>query len=480
MSPNTSPASSRLTLVLLPVVYFMVTLDALVVVTALPSIHADLGGGVSSLQWTVNAYNIAYAAGIITASTLGDRLGRRRLFRFGIGLFTAASAACALAPSLSVLIACRAVQGCGAAIVMPLGLTLLTSAFPEERRGAVVGVWGGIAGLGVASGPLVGGGVTQGLDWHWVFWVNVPIGIAAVVATRFVLRPTPGTRTQLDLPGMVLAAAGPAALVWGLVDAPQVGWGAPRTLIALALGVAAIGGFIARQASTTAPMIPLSMFRSRTFSAAAIATFLMSGSTFAAAFFTSEFFQLGRGDSPFSAGLRFLPWTGTPLLVAPIAGMLFDRIGARRLAVPGLIMQGIGFLWISQLAYGHAGYGAFVAPFLIAGVGVSMALPSLPSAAMNAAPPQLLGRAAGVLNTMQQLGAVIGIALLTVVFNDNGSLTTPAAVTHGYRSAEAAAAGLSILAAVAALSVRRKKLSGAPASVAVPLDAEPALATPRS
>jgi EmrB/QacA subfamily drug resistance transporter len=465
-------SGSRLTLLVLPIAYFMVTLDTLVVVTALPSIHKDLGGGVSTLQWTVNAYSIAFAAGIITASAVGDRLGRRRVFRFGLGLFTAASAACALAPTLSALIAFRALQGAGAAIVMPLGLTLLTSAFPVERRGAVVGVWGGIAGLGVAAGPLIGGGVTQGLDWHWVFWVNVPIGIIALLATRLVLPRTHGSRGALDLPAMVLAAAGPAALVWGLVDAPQVGWTAPRTLGALAVAVVALAAFLAREATTDAPMIPLSMFRTSAFSAAAISTFLMSGATFSAAFFTSEFFQLARGDSPFSAGLRFLPWTAAPLLAAPVAGMLFDRIGARRLAVPGLAMQALGFAWISQLAHTHAGYAAFVVPFIIAGVGVSMALPSLPAAGMNAAPPELLGRAAGVLNTMQQLGAVIGIALVTVVFNANGALATPATTTHGYRPAEAAAAGLSALAAAVALAVRRKTVKQ-PAALDVPTNAVP-------
>ena len=201
----------------------MVALDTLVVVTALPSIHRDLGGNVGTLQWTVNAYVLAFGAGIITAAALGDLIGRRRMYLLGLTVFTAASAACALAPDIGVLIACRAVEGIGAAIIMPLGLTLLTSAFPVERRGAVIGIWGGVAGLAVASGPLVGGAVTQGLNWHWIFWVNVPIGIAAIAGSRLRLADSRGSSSRLDLPALVLIAVGVGALTWGLVQASEAG-----------------------------------------------------------------------------------------------------------------------------------------------------------------------------------------------------------------------------------------------------------------
>jgi EmrB/QacA subfamily drug resistance transporter len=433
----------------------MVTLDALVVVTALPSIHADLGGSASSLQWTVNAYNLSFAAGIITAAALGDRLGRRRVYRVGLGLFTAGSAACALAPNVDALIAFRVLQGCGAAIVMPLGLTLLTSAFPSERRGSVIGIWGGIAGLGVAAGPLVGGGVTQALGWHWVFWVNVPIGIAVMAGSGFALSESRGPRGRLDIPALVLASTGIGVFIWGLVQGPQAGWTSLRTAASLAAGALLIAAFLWWETQAPEPMIPLSLFRVGTFSAAVAATFLMAGAIYSAAFLTSEFFQLARGVTPFGAGLRFLPWTATPLIVAPIAGFVFDKVGARRLAVPGLAMQALGFAWIVHLAQVHAGYGAYVAPFVIAGIGVSMALPSLPSAGLNAVPAELLGRAAGVLNTMQLLGATFGIAIVTVVFNANGALTSPAAVTSGYEPALAVAAGLSAVGAIVALAARR-------------------------
>ena len=232
MQPDPRASGRVLTVLLTSVAYFMVALDTLVVVTALPSIHRDLGGNVETLQWTVNAYVLAFGATIITAAALGDRIGRRRMYLIGLAVFTAASAACALAPNVAALIAFRAVEGIGAGIIMPLGLTLLTSAFPVERRGAVVGIWGGVAGLAVASGPLIGGAVTQGLNWHWIFWVNVPIGILAFVGARLRLADSRGPASRLDLPALVLIAAGVGALTYGLVQAARPAGGVPRPWLA--------------------------------------------------------------------------------------------------------------------------------------------------------------------------------------------------------------------------------------------------------
>jgi EmrB/QacA subfamily drug resistance transporter len=454
--PPTEP-HRRLTVLLTAGAYLLITLDALVVVTALPSIHADLGGGAAGLPWIINAYALTFAAGIITAAALGDRLGRRRMYATGLVLFSLASAACALAPSLGVLIGFRAVQGLGAAIVMPLGLTLLTSTFPAERRGAVVGIWGGVAGLGVASGPLVGGAVTEGLDWHWIFWVNVPLGVAAALAVLRVLPETFGPRTRLDPLGMVAASGAMGALVWGVLRAPEAGWGSAEVLIALATGVVLLAAFVGWEAVAPAPMVPLSLFGSRVFSAAAGTQFLMAASIFATAYVTSEFFQVSRGDSPLGTGLRFLPWTMTPLLVAPVAGRLVDRVGARALATPGLAVQAVGFLWLLHEAHTHAGYAAFVAPFLLAGVGISMALPAPSAAGLNAAPPALLGRAAGVMNTVQQIGQATGVAVVTVVFDAHGSLDNPTAVLSGYEPALVTAATISVLGALTALGISRHR-----------------------
>jgi len=445
----------RLTVLLTAGAYLLITLDALVVVTALPSIHADLGGGAGNLPWIINAYALTFAAGIITAAALGDRLGRRRTYAAGLVLFSLASAACAVAPSLGVLIGFRAVQGLGAAVVMPLGLTLLTSTFPADRRGAVVGIWGGVAGLGVASGPLVGGIVTEGLDWHWIFWVNVPLGIAAAVAVLRVLPETYGPRSRLDPIGMVTASGAMASIVWGVLRAPDAGWGSAEVVVALALGVVLLGAFVGWESVTPAPMVPLSLFRSRIFSAAAGTQFLMAASIFATAYVTSQYFQISRGDSPLGTGLRFLPWTMTPLLIAPVAGKLVDRVGARAIATPGLVLQAAGFLWMLHAAHAHASYAAFVAPFVLAGVGISMALPAPSAAGLNAAPPALLGRAAGVMNTVQQIGQATGVAVVTVVFDAHGSLESPAQMLAGYQPALVTAAGISVLGAVAALGIGR-------------------------
>jgi EmrB/QacA subfamily drug resistance transporter len=451
------PRPRRLTVLLTAGAYLLITLDALVVVTALPSIHADLGGGAGGLPWIVNAYALTFAAGIITAAALGDRLGRRRTYVAGLLLFSLASAACALAPNLGILIGFRALQGLGAAIVMPLGLTLLTSSFPADRRGAVLGIWGGVAGLGVASGPLVGGVVTEGLDWHWIFWVNVPLGIAAVVAVLRVLPETYGPRTRLDPIGMVSASGAMGSLVWGVLRAPEAGWGSIEVLVSLILGVALLAGFIAWESVAPAPMVPLSLFGSRVFAAASLTQFLMSASIFATAYVTSQYFQIARGDSPLSTGLRFLPWTMTPLLIAPIAGKLVDRLGARALAAPGMVLQALGFVWIVHEAHTHAGYAEFVVPFVLAGVGISMALPAPSAAGLNAAPPALLGRSAGVLNTLQQVGQATGVAVVTVVFDAHGSLDSPAQTLSGYEPALVTAATISLLGALAALGISHRR-----------------------
>jgi EmrB/QacA subfamily drug resistance transporter len=453
-----APAPGRaLTVLLTSVAYFMVTLDALVVVTALPSIHRELGGGVATLQWTVSAYAMAFGAGIITAAALGDRLGRRRVYVLGLALFTIASAACAVAPDAGALVACRAVQGIGASAIMPLGLTILTSAFPREKRGAVVGIWGGIAGLAVASGPLIGGSITQGLSWHWIFWVNVPIGVIAIAGSRLRLPESRGPKAPLDVPALLLVSAGVALLTWGVVAGGQSGWGGTQSMAGLIAGAAAMLGFVLREARAAEPMIPLGLFRAASFSAAGATQFLMSAAIFSAAFLTSQFFQFALGDSPLGTGLRFLPWTATPLLVAPIAGALSDKVGARRLVVPGLVMQGAGFAWIVVLAGTSAGYASYVVPFVVAGVGISMALPCVTVAGLNAAPPALLGKAAGTLNTLQQFGAVFGTAVVTAVFNSRGSLADPAAVTSGFRPALSVAAGLSVLGAAIALGMRGRR-----------------------
>jgi EmrB/QacA subfamily drug resistance transporter len=451
-------------LALTSVAFFMVALDALVVITALPAIGRDLGGGMSTLEWTVNAYTLTFAAGIITAAALGDRLGRRRVYAAGLALFTAASAACALAPNANLLVVARAVQGLGAATVMPLSLTILTGAFPASRRGAIVGIWGGIAGIAVASGPLVGGAVTQGLDWHWIFWVNVPIGLAATVLSVLRLAESHGPATRLDLPAVGLISGGATGILWALVRANEVGWGSPQILATLALGAALLVGFVAWEHRAPEPMLPLRLFGSRSFTAANATAFLMVAALTAAAFLAAQYFQVARGVSPLGTGLRFLPWTGTPLLVAPAAGVLSDRIGQRPVMAAGMLLQGVGLAWFALLATPSVDYTHLVAPLLVGGVGISMALPTTPTAALGAVAPADIGKASGANGTLQRFGGAFGVAAATAVFAANGHLGTPTSFTAGFRPALALAAGLSLLGVVSALAVSGNRRLPAPAA----------------
>jgi len=445
------------TLALTSAAFFMMSLDVLVVVTALPAIHREIGGSLPTLEWVIDAYLLAFAAGIVTAAALGDRLGRRRVFTAGLLVFTAGSAACAVAPNAELLIAARAVQGIGAAIVTPLSLTILTAAFPAERRGAVVGIWGGVAGLATATGPLVGGAVIEGLSWHWIFWVNVPIGLLAALLSAVRLAESRGPATRLDLPGVVLVSAGSSSFVWGLVRANDAGWTSLEVVAALGLGLALIAGFLAWERRVPAPMLPPRLFEIPTFVAASGTAFLMSGALFSAVFLASQYFQFGLGLSPLGTGVRFLPWTATPLVVAPLAGVLSDRIGTRPLMVAGMLLQGAGLGWFALVASTGVAYDQLVLPLLIAGAGVSMALPATPTALLSAVAPPDMGKASGVNNTLQRFGGAFGVAMVSAVFAANGHLGSPAAVTAGFRPALAVSAALSALGGLTALAVASRR-----------------------
>jgi len=463
----------RWVLALTSLAYFIVVLDSLVVVTALPRMQQDLHAGLATLQWTVNAYGIAFAAGIITAAALGDRFGRRRVFITGLALFTVASAACAVAPGATALIAARAVQGLGGAAVLPLSLTILTTAFPAQRRGAIVGIYGGLAGLAVAVGPLVGGAVTEGLDWHWIFWINVPLGVAGSLLSLRLLPESYGVAARLDLPGVALVTGGVVGVVWGLARTTQTGWGSAEVITALACGAVLLAGFFAWEARAAEPMLPLRLLRIRAFAAGNATGFLMTGSTFSAAFLITQYFQFALGYSPLAPGLRLLPWFGTPMLIAPAAGALSDRIGRRPVIATGLLLQAAGFAWVAATAPASGSTLGLVLALLVAGVGVSMALPTVPVAVLSAVQPAEMGKASGIAAMMQRFGAVFAIAIVTSVFGAFGGLGSAAGVTSGLRPGVAVAAGLSLLGALTALAITagRRSPVAEPETAEVPIAA---------
>ena len=438
--------------------YFMVVLDSVVVITALPRMQRDLHVSLASLQWTLNAYGIAFAAGIITAAALGDRFGRRKVFTVGLALFTFASIACALAPNLSTLIVARTVQGLGGAIVLPLSLTILTAAFPIERRGMIVGVYGGLAGLAVAMGPIVGGAVTQSIDWHWIFWINVPIGVVAVLLGVRLLPESYGAPERLDLVGVGLVTAGVVSLVWALSRASDVGWSSAEVVGTLIAGAALLGGFFVWEGSAREPMMPLRLFAARDFAVGNVTTFLMSGAIFAGGLLVTEEFQLARHYSPVGAGLHLLPFFATPMVVSPLAGALSDRVGRRPITVVGLSLLTAGFVWVAWRGSLRASWIELVVALLIAGVGISMALPTVPTAVLSAVPQQDMGKASGINYMSQRFGAVFGVAIGSTVFATYGGLANPDAVTAGFKPALWACAAFAGLAALTglAMSARRK------------------------
>jgi EmrB/QacA subfamily drug resistance transporter len=457
------PANSHLgwVMALTSTAYFMVVLDSVVVITALPRMQSDLHVSLASLQWTLNAYGIAFAAGIITAAALGDRFGRRKVFTIGLALFTVASVACALAPDLSELIVARSVQGLGGAIVLPLSLTILTAAFPIERRGMIVGIYGGLAGLAVAMGPIVGGAVTQSIDWHWIFWINVPIGIVAVVLGVRLLPESYGARERLDLVGVGLVTAGVVSLVWALSRANDVGWSSAEVVGTLVAGALLLVVFVVWESSVREPMVPLRLFAARDFAVGNVTTFLMSGAIFAGGLLVTEEFQLARHYSPVGAGLHLLPFFATPMLVSPVAGAVSDRIGRRPIIVVGLSLLTAGFVWVAWRGSLRASWIELVIALLIAGVGISMALPTVPTAVLSAVPEEDMGKASGINYMAQRFGAVFGVAIGSTVFATYGGLASPAAVTAGFKPALSACSVFAGLAALTggAMSARRKPTS---------------------
>jgi EmrB/QacA subfamily drug resistance transporter len=419
------------TLAIVSVALFMVTLDNLVVTNALVSIREDLGATIEELEWTVNAYTLSYAVFLLTGAAIGDRFGRRSMFAAGVAIFTLASAGAALASTTESLIAARAVQGLGAAIVTPLTLTLLSEAFSQDRRGLALGIWSGVAGLGVALGPVVGGAVVEGFSWQWIFWLNVPVGIALAPVAIAMLRESRGPTRTLDVPGVALASAGLLGVVLGIVRAQALGWTSTMVLTSIGTGLVLLAAFVIWELRAKAPMLPMRFFRNRGFAATNAVSLAMFFGTFGAIFLLAQFFQAAQGYSPLEAGLRTLPWTAMPIFVAPLAGLLSDRIGSRPLMAAGLALQAGGLAWLAVVTEPNVAYGTLVPAFVMAGAGMALVFAPAANAVLSSVRLEEAGQASGATNAIREVGGVLGVAVLATVFAHSGSFGSPEAFVDG-------------------------------------------------
>jgi len=419
------------TLAIVSVALFMVVLDNLVVSVALPTIHRDLGASIQELEWTVNAYVLAYAVLLLTGAALGDRFGRKRMFISGLAVFTAASAAAALAPSTDLLIAARAIQGTGAAMVTPLTLTLLAEAFPAERRGMAIGVWSGISGIAVALGPLVGGAVVQGISWHWIFWINVPIGIILGPLALRQLSESHGPNKNLDIAGLLLGSSGAFGIVFGLVRAQSLGWSAGEVLVSLLAGALLLGAFVLWERRASEPLLPMSFFAKRSFAVTNVASLSMYFGMFGSIFFLSQYMQDVLGNTPLQAGLKLLVWTGATMLVAPFAGVFSERFGSRSFMFAGLALQAAALAWLASEISTHLSYGSMLIPFVMAGAGMALVFAPSANAILSSVRVDQAGQASGANNAIREVGGVLGVSVLATVFTGAGSYASPQAFVNG-------------------------------------------------
>jgi EmrB/QacA subfamily drug resistance transporter len=463
------PATHRpgWTLLVASVAAFMTSLDTMVVTTALPTLRTHLGGSVGQLEWTMNAYYLTFACLLLTAAGLGDRFGRRRVLIVGLVAFGLSSVAAALAPGLEALIAARAVQGAAAAAIMPLTLTVISEAYPPETRGKAIGIWGALLGAGGVLGPLAGGGLVELVGWRGIFWVNVPIALLVAVAARIVITETRGPRHPLDVRGVVLVAAGCLGLAWGLVRSADSGWGDPSVWIPMATGAALIVVFIAAERGTAFPLVPTTLFKVRSFSAANGVTVCIYASLSGSVYLMSQFFQIAQHTSPLVAALRFVPWPAPGLVIAPLVGSWSAKRGNRPFLVAGMALHAIAMVWFAVAAHASASYLSLCGPLVLSGIGIACVFPTMSSEVVSSVAPERMGIAAGVNGSIRELGGVLGVALAASVFARSGSYHSASAFTTGFVHAIWACAALAGLGVIAALLVAPRK-AGAPVHDRVP------------
>lgn len=456
MPPDTTPptlsTAQRWVVAVTALAGMMVSLDALIVTTALDAIRTALHASVEELEWTVTAYVLAFAVLLMTAAALGDRFGRRRMFITGLAVFAAASAGCALAPGVGTLIAARAVQGAGAALVMPLTLTLLSTAIPADRRATALGVFTSVAGLAVPVGPLLGGAVVTGVSWPWIFWINVALALALIPLAWARIGESFGPKAKLDPGALLLATLASFGLVWALVRGNTAGWGSTEIVSTLAGGLLLTVAFVWWQRRAAEPMLPLHLFGSRAFSVGNVAIFFEWGSALGALFFMAQFLQTGLGFSPLRAGLGLMPWGAIAFIVPQLAGAFIWRVGERPFIVAGLGLHAVAMAWIAVIAEPGMAYWQLVAPLVVSGAGVAMSLPATQSAALRMVAPRHLGKASGAYSTMRQLGGALGVAVVVAAFAANGGYGSTRAFSHGFTAAMIACAALSVAGALIGLA----------------------------
>ncbi|UJP38695.1 MFS transporter [Cellulomonas palmilytica] len=481
-------AGTGIALVAASLPMFMATLDNLVMTTALPVLRTELSASLAELQWMVNAYTLAFASLMIAAASLGDRLGRRRVFVGGIVLFALASIASAMSTTPEMLIAARTVQGAGAAAVMPLSLTLLAAAVPPARRAMAIGVWGAVSGLGVALGPVIGGAVVDGISWQAIFWINVPVAVVAIPLVMRVLPESYGRAQRIDVLGLMLAGLGVLLLVWAVVNGNDEGWGSAPVVGTTVVGVGLLAAFLRREARTDHPLVPLSLFRVRSFSVANGSAFLFSVGVFGTVFVLSQYLQIGMGYSPLEAGVRTLPWTAAPMLVAPVAGLLAPRLGVRPLLASGLALQAVGLAWQAAVVGDATVYADLVPGLALAGIGMGLTFaPSATAVLADMASPDH-GTASSVNSTIREVGGAVGVAVIVAVFQAADGTLTPDGFAQGLRPAAFVGAAVVGLGAVVAAFMPRStgritpdtpplSTNGTEADARADAAAEPALAT---
>ncbi|PYC78004.1 MFS transporter [Streptomyces tateyamensis] len=465
------PSSDRkvplwLSIVACSVPMFMVALDNLVVSTALHTLAVDLKANTRDLQWFVNAYVLSFSCLLLIGAALGDRFGRRRVFVIGITLFTLASISCGLSHSSGELIASRVVQGFGAAAVMPLSLTLLSQAVPEKKRSLALGLWGAVSGLAIALGPVVGGAVVDGLAWQWIFWINVPVGVVAVPLILRVVKESKGERVGLDLLGMLLAAAGLLAVVWGIVNGSTDGWTSAKIVGAFTAGAVLLAGFVAWERRVAHPLLPLGFYRIRAFTLTNIVSASMYFGVFGSIFFLSQYLQIAPVRTPLQAGVLTLAWTLMPMFIAPVAGAITDRVGGGRLMALGLFLQAAGLAWINLVATSNTPYSHLVGAMLLAGAGMGFAIAPTAAVVLGAVGAEHRGKASGANTTVREIGGALGIAVLSSVFLAHGSADSAADFVRGLHPAVWVGVGVVVFGGICALFIP----NGRPA----PEQAEPA------